>query len=745
MPPAELATAVRVLLAAGLCALPARRREKRPAIGAWKPYQARRPTEPELAEWEKLGADGVCLLGGAVSGNLEIIDFDAHGELFPAWRAKIGPALLARLVTEQTPSGGCHVFYRCEAPVCGNLKLAQRKEGDKTLTLIETRGEGGLCLCAPTAGYTVTQGELAKVPTLRADERDALLMAAWELSEYLPPPEPETRPRGQRDAPAGLVVPSGERPGDDFSRRGDVRALLERHGWTLARGGENEYWRRPGKTHGWSATLKDRVFYVFSANAAPFEPGRAYSPFSVLARLEHGGDYEAAARKLRAEGYGGEPAGGKVDLAGLLAGEPPGPADPGPLPEELLRIPGFVSAVMDHSLAIAPYPNVAMAFCGALALQAFLAGRKVRDAANNRTNLYLLGLANSAAGKDAPRKVNTRVLHAVGLAHCLGERFASGEGVQDALFLTPAMLFQTDEIDGLLQSINRSKDARHEALMSTMLTMYSSSSSVYPMRRKAAQGKAPKEPPGVIDQPNLVIFGTAIPSHYYQALSERMLTNGFFARMLIVESGPRSKGQDVADCDPPAGILEAARGWADFQPGGNLETWHPDPALVPMTDAARLRLDELRAEADREYALVEAGGDAVGMTVWGRVVEQVRKLALVYAVSERRENPQIGRDGVQWASRFVLHQTRRMLFMAAEHVADTEFEALYLRTIRVMRQLPPRGIGHHELHRKIKGTCREFSDLMLAMEDRGDVTSQADSTSGRPRTIYWLTRQGAQK
>ena len=32
--------------------------------------------------------------------------------------------------------------------------------------------------------------------------------------------------------------------------------------------GENEYWRRPGKDKGWSATLKDRVFYVFSSSAA---------------------------------------------------------------------------------------------------------------------------------------------------------------------------------------------------------------------------------------------------------------------------------------------------------------------------------------------------------------------------------------------------------------------------------------------------------------------------------------------
>jgi len=135
-----------------------------------------------------------------------------------------------------------------------------------------------------------------------------------------------------------------------------------------------------------------------------------------------------------------------------------------------------------------------------------------------------------------------------------GTHQAVKEVIQDALFQTPTMLFQTDEIDGMLQSINKAKDARHEAIMGTMLTMYSSDNSVYPMRRKAG-----KESPGVIDQPCLVIYGTAIPNHYYQALSERMLTNGFFARMIILEAGPRAPGQEPSIRDLPPRVLATAQ------------------------------------------------------------------------------------------------------------------------------------------------------------------------------------------
>jgi hypothetical protein len=739
---------VSAYLEAGLCVLPAIRAEKRPAVGQWKGYRERLPTAAELAAWFANGPDALCIICGRVSGNAEMIDFDAGGELFDAWSKRIPPDLLARLAVESTQRGGRHVFYRCQTPVCGNMKLAQRRDNDKTITLIETRGEGGLFLCSPTAGYQLLQGDLANPPVLAEGERDALLAAAWELNEYMPPPVAEARPCGQGAAKEPNVGALFGRPGDDFNSRGDVRAILEQAGWSLAKPGENEYWRRPGKTSGWSASLKDRVFYVFSANAAPFEPNRAYSPFTVYTLLKHGGDFERAAGELRLSGYGeAMPGDSGADISALVEScapsdspRPPEIPDPGPMPLDMLRIPGFVSEVMDHTLAIAPYPNPVMAFAGALALQAFLAGRKVRDPGDNRTNIYLLGLAHSGAGKDHSRKVNADIIHASGLGGSLGLHFASGEGIQDALFQTPCMLFQTDEINGLLESINKSKDARHEAIMSTLLTMYSSANSVFPMRRKAG-----KEAPGVIDQPCLVIYGTAIPNHYYQALSERMLTNGFFARMIILESGSRPEGQEPGLDPPPSRVLATAKWWADYRPGkGNLQDFHPIPTVVDSTDEGRRLLIETRQQADGEYAKAETKSDPVGTTVWSRVSEQVRKLALLYAVSENHLAPRIGLAAVEWASAFVMHQTRRMLFMAACHVADGEFDALIKRAVGILRDWHEKNgttalMPEWYFRRRMK-TLKpsEFRDLVSELAARRLAILDSEKAVTKPKTGYRL-------
>lgn len=286
-------------LTAELSVLPAVREKKCPAVGKWKVWQERLPTDVEVRAWFANKHDAICLICGKVSGNLEILDFDNHGELFPKWKKLIPQELFDKLVIEQTPSGGFHAAYRCADEICGNLKLAQGERDGKLVTLIETRGNGGLFLCYPTEGYTLKQAAFTSLQILLSNERKQLFDAAYSLNE---------KTQGEAKEPPDFTDSDlfEERPGDDFNERGDIRDLLICHGWTPVRVDDgNEYFRRPNKNGtGWSASLKDRVFYVFTSNAYPFEPNKAYSPFNVYTLLEHNGDYTAAANTLLQYGYG---------------------------------------------------------------------------------------------------------------------------------------------------------------------------------------------------------------------------------------------------------------------------------------------------------------------------------------------------------------------------------------------------------------------------------------------------------
>jgi len=335
--------AARKYLEAGLAVLPADRAGKRPKV-SWKEYQHRLPDKHAVDAWFANSPDAICILAGAVSGNLEMVDFDLGGEMLEPWKELLPAELVARVVIETSQGHGWHVVYRCEAAVSGSTKLAQRKhvvrDGDEVftesgqeyirlagkpyqirneagvrhamVTLIETRGEGGIFLCSPTEGYELRQGSFTDISVLTQEERETLLHAARELNEFIEIVQPPTD--------ASAAVPDGLRPGDDYNARGDVRAVLRKHGWVYVNSvGENERWRRPGKTNNWSATFNGSVFYVFTSSTG-FEAGKGYPPFAVYTFLEHKGDWKAAARTLRKEGFGGDQGNlADVNIDGIVA------------------------------------------------------------------------------------------------------------------------------------------------------------------------------------------------------------------------------------------------------------------------------------------------------------------------------------------------------------------------------------------------------------------------------------------
>lgn len=422
--------------------------------------------------------------------------------------------------------------------------------------------------------------------------------------------------------------------------------------------------------------------------------------------------------------------------------------DPGPLTDDLLQIPGFIHQVMEYDLATAPYPNRVLAFAGALALTSFLTSRKYRDSANNMPNIYLIALASSGTGKDHPRKVNVEIAYTVGMAGQIGDAFASGEGIEDAMMLNKAMLFQTDEIDGLFNSINKAKDGRNEMIMNVLLKMYSSSNSVYTARAKAANrnGGIAKRGETVVDKPGLTLFGTAVPKFLYESLNGRMLENGFFARSLILEADTRGRGRESEYAPPPDIIIDTAKYWAGFTPlaagaagSGNLFEEHPEPHVVRYADGVLDIYDHFRAYADDRYADYENTGDLTATALWGRTFEKTRKLALLYALSEDPQDPVITAAAANWAWNFSTYQTRRQLFMAESYVADNPFHQACLKFNRILNDAGG-SMDKSTMIRRMHLKVTDLDQIEEYLRDAGELEVQMQSTDGkRVKKVYVRT------
>lgn len=311
---------------------------KAPAGESWVQYQTQRATRERVTAWFAGGHPGIGVVCGTVSGDLEMFEFEGRAvdeglvdrlrdQLTNSGHAYLWQTVISGYV-ERSPSGGLHVMFRVEGGVDRNTKLAQREARDEELTddeqvllrdkgararrvLIETRGEGGFVVVAPSQGpvhdsgqpWLALTGTPATIPTLTAEQRNTLHLAAHALDQ-VPPQAPAPEPAPNR---ARATSGDGVLPGDDFNERAEWAYILPPHGWEVERVQANRtYWRRPGKDRGISAvTGGDRGDHMWVWSTSTELPSdRAMSKFHVYALLEHGGDFSAAARALRTAGYG---------------------------------------------------------------------------------------------------------------------------------------------------------------------------------------------------------------------------------------------------------------------------------------------------------------------------------------------------------------------------------------------------------------------------------------------------------
>ena len=461
-----------------------------------------------------------------------------------------------------------------------------------------------------------------------------------------------------------------------------------------------------------------------------------------------GNDWRAL-RELREPGCYDrrEEANSDVDLSGILKPnriekqekEAPLFPNPGPVPDKLLSIPGFIDDVVKLSMQSAPYPNRVLSFTGALARLAFRVGRKVQDKRDNRSNIYLIALADSGTGKDHPRKVNFNIAFRAGVAGAIGDAFASGEGLEDALFMHPSMLFQADEFDCIFNTLKYSKDNRAESINEKLLKFYGASNTIYPLRKKASA----KKKDGTVHEiahivnPNLVLLGTAIPQYFYESLSRRVLENGLVARCIIVEAGKRGEAGNPQPITPSDSLIRAATYLANLDVNGNLTNEYPKPLIITETPEATAALREVQQECDRRYNFYEAQNEGAAKALWARAHEKVCKLAMLHGISGNVYNPLITDKSVKWAWKFIDHLTQRMLYMADRYVYENIFDEKCQRAIRKLQEHGGR-LPHSKLLRLLHESADSMKKIAETLQEKGTVQVEYDSSVRPAAKIYRL-------
>lgn len=284
---------------AGCSPIPLRRDSKAPWLKGWQKH-ADAPIE-DFSVFAK--TNGIGLVMGF--DGMQCLDIDAkhfEGDEYNEFVSLLkdnAPGLMEKMVIQQTQSGGWHWIFKC-SDIAGNEKLANNKKGE---AIFETRGKGGQIVVWPTKGYKI-KGKITDVVEISPDERNVIWSCARMMNATPPKPEPI------KNQPNDSVF-NGEvdktTPWGAFRAAFSVLDVLTTAGWTIVR--ENArmtYVLRPGDTKAETSgvVFKDTGLFFPFTTSTQFESETRYDAFQAFVVLVHNGDFQAAIRELRNDGYG---------------------------------------------------------------------------------------------------------------------------------------------------------------------------------------------------------------------------------------------------------------------------------------------------------------------------------------------------------------------------------------------------------------------------------------------------------
>lgn len=752
------------LLANGYTILPIQPGTKKPGrhtrgkwhdYGEWNRHAARPTTEVEVSTWSKWPGCGIGIVGGAVAA----LDIDIREEAELALRIEN----LARERLGDTPAlriGKAPkrmLVYRTAEPFKGIKRhpLEILCIGQQFLAYAD-HPDTGAPYAWPEEG--LADLDISQLPEIGEAAARAFLEEAHAL---LPPGLRQNSLNGNGATPQGHSAPG-------YSQAGTLPAVEGALGHLPNAELDYDSWMRIGMAlKGALGEEGGDLFAAWSAQAAKNDPAttaKAWASFRPD-RIGAGTIYHLAMER----GWQPEPGlvldgareqGEEHPAAAMLArltrqaaaeAEQSVAEERPAAPFDLVMPDGLVGDLASYMIATARRPQPLLSLGASLCAIGALMGRVYRTESNLRSNLYVVGIADSGSGKNHAREIVNEVFFEAGLAnHLGGNKIASGAGLLTALHRQPAILFQIDEFGMFLSAAaDRKRSPRHiTEILDNMTELYTAAGGIF-LGAEYANRDGMNERRDIV-QPCLCLYGTTTPLHFWGALQGANVVDGSLARFIILPSD-----EDYPDENLAAGLRQAPaaliQGLQRIAEGGGLQRGNlsgvtsgsntaVNPAIVPMTEEAKACFAGLSVQLTEE--LRAASGTAY-TAILARIGENAMKLALIVAVGRDPSRPVMELRDAEWAIGFVRHFAKRTMDAVERHVADTETEAHLKRIREIIRAAGSEGITKSEVTRASQWLkARDRDEILVTLIETGDIRTAMRDTGGRKAMVYRLSRWG---
>jgi len=739
------------LLERGYSIIPIIPGEKRPGewdgkqwhgMNKWQRYCSERVKPYELDMWAAWPNPGICVALGLAS-NLIAIDYDYGSE---ALRAEL-LALLPASPIQKTGAKGFTAFYRGFAHVPKKFTCDQ-------VSVVELLGSGRQTVLPPSVhpegmAYrwltekTLENTSVDELPRIHLDYYDEVA-AVIKKYQVVPDKIISTRQLSSTGQPTGN--------GDPYWREINDKALLNLSKWvpilfkdyiTGAGGGYrvDPIWRKVTKlTKKVSINPKGIVDFGTGQNMTAID----------LVMAAAGCDHNTAITWIDnainpQEAFVMPKSSHKKVVAPPPVALTEKIKSPTYIPQAFPTAKGAVGKLVNYitETAIRPQPILAMA--AALCAIGALAGRKYMLAGSKtRTNIYIVSLADSGAGKNHSRSVIDQLFtENVECEQYLGgSKIASGTGLLSALERHPVMLFQQDEFGGfLMAATNKERSPRYlTEIVDHVTELFTASHTIYRGIEFADQQTRQRKE---LNQPCLCIHGTTVPGHFWKALQSSNSTDGSLARFLIFEteeSYPYSQYNQQKD--PPPDLINLLRRVAEPLGDGNMsgimcaELKPQKMCEISCTEEASKFIQALDRE-NIEYLRKITGTPTTSF--WARRVELMNKVAMIHAIGIDPEGPIITLEDFLFAQNIVDRSINKMVDGVERFVSDNQAESQTKKVIEIFRK-EGGTMSRSDLYRKTHFLGRDRETVIKSLIEAGTIEAEVIPTGTKPKTIYTMVR-----
>lgn len=752
--------------AAGMYVIPPREDGSKAPLFEGDHWAARGDAE-KIKRWYANGRQGVGVATGKASGNVELFEFDdakVYDEFKEAAHS-VGLWPLCQRIEEayleRTPGGGVHWLYRCDTELKSG-PLAQRpRENGKPKPLIETKGNGGYAIIAPSGGtvhatgrsYEVVRGAIERVATITEEERTQLRELARLFDEM-----PERGILNEQRPPRDL---DASKPGNDYCNRTSWQEILEPHGWhAVYQRGSITYWRRPGKRIGVSASTNyadSDLLYVWSTSTE-FEALRGYNKFSAYALLNHNSDFHAAARQLASEGYGAAPQ--------VIIGKRSNPEVSEYIPrfDDIPEVPAltdtWVDCYCDYAAKVSPMTPRPFHESAALWLISTAIARRLcvpMPFATIYPNIWVLWLApttlyRKSTAMDIAKGIARRVFPHLLMAHEMtAEGFLSDMAGYEPTNLEKLTQEQKerwmagrnyaaqkglilDEASGLLAGAGRDYNA---GLLEALMRFFDCDTEY--VRTTRGQGIV------IVRNASLSILGASTPAAMAAHLiSERLWSMGWWPRFGIVTApDERPEWREPTETKEPYRLISDLRRLYERLPESQ---WlRPAGALyVQMDDDATTLWRAYNKTCSYDSLDDSVDGRLYG--TYGRLPTMAIKVATLFAAmdwADEYDRPFISRAHLERAT-VLLDQWRVGAHRAIIGASRAEDDIAHRRVLKQLSIAGTKGVSLRELGKALRdvkpGSILVVIEQLIRMGEVEKVVQKHDG-AGRPKELYRLVTE----